>query len=795
MRTITTTGGRRTGKPSFFWQGLLILLPVVALAGVGLYSLRLDKAVARLAAAEHAQAIADLLVDKIWNALTTAPWPGESDPDSFQVDGAGRLVFPPPYEISPVPRPFPWADLSREQARLWLLAIGLGATETDDQTAADRWRVFLQLLPPADFAASARFRLALLLARQQQSSAAVEQFRTVTEDYPQAMGESGLPLRPLAQMKLLTLAVSDPARTPSEKAALFSSVCSNAVAYPTAVTSHLLLLAAELESDFNSTPKICRRWMETWARHESARKLYAAAEPHLILASPAEGVAPSRSLPRLFWFAAHPPDGETNNPVRLDQTWLARRIDGGATNVWFGCRSLDEDFRKPRRSAQTTPAPPNPAANSASTPAPAARLRILVGRNVPNPRNQVGLAFREGHNTWSDLSVIEHASRPFSAADLLDSASIKLPDYFDITLDVAGKALVASNQLPTLVYADGGKGSGRYWKRTTANTPPPLLAQARKVVDGVEWVRVGVHLIGPDRLYARERDRAFWFGALIAVSTLAAVLGFASAWRAFVRQQRLSEMKSNFVSSVSHELRAPIASVRLMAEGLERGTVQERGRQHEYFRFIVQECRRLSALIENVLDFSRIEQGRKQYEFEPTDLPALVRETARLLEPNAAEKALALALEISDAPPSFANSTPRLDGRAIQQALVNLIDNALKHSPAGSTVTIGLDWPQVEVPDGPHAASASGTGEEPARVRLWVEDRGEGIPAAEHERIFERFYRRGSELRRETQGVGIGLSLVQHIVQAHGGRVIVRSAMGQGSRFTLELPVLQEHGA
>ena len=103
--------------------------------------------------------------------------------------------------------------------------------------------------------------------------------------------------------------------------------------------------------------------------------------------------------------------------------------------------------------------------------------------------------------------------------------------------------------------------------------------------------------------------------------------GLVTARRAFHRQFQLNEMKSNFVSSVSHELRAPIASVRLMAESLERGKILETSKQKEYFGFIVQECRRLSSLIENVLDFSRIEQGRKQYEFEPTDLVALVGNT------------------------------------------------------------------------------------------------------------------------------------------------------------------------
>src|SRR2546423_44700 len=113
---------------------------------------------------------------------------------------------------------------------------------------------------------------------------------------------------------------------------------------------------------------------------------------------------------------------------------------------------------------------------------------------------------------------------------------------------------------------------------------------------------------------ACHRQRTALFGLLIAVSAAAAMVGFVTARRAFYRQQRLVEMKSNFVSSVSHELRAPIASVRLMAEGLERGRIQGPAKQQEYFHFIVQECRRLSSMIENVLDFSRIEQGRKQYE-------------------------------------------------------------------------------------------------------------------------------------------------------------------------------------
>jgi signal transduction histidine kinase len=223
-------------------------------------------------------------------------------------------------------------------------------------------------------------------------------------------------------------------------------------------------------------------------------------------------------------------------------------------------------------------------------------------------------------------------------------------------------------------------------------------------------------------------------------------------------------MKSNFVSSVSHELRAPIASVRLMAENLERGSVAEPRKQNEYFGFIAQECRRLSSLIENILDFSRIEQGRKQYEFEPVNLAAMARQTIQLMEPRAADRQV----QLESAIPDNAESA-EADGKAIQQALVNLIDNAIKHSPKGACVRVGLDCA-------------------PDWFQLWVEDKGDGIPAAEHDKIFERFYRRGSELRRETQGVGIGLSIVKHIVEAHAGKILVRSQPGRGSRFTISLP-------
>src|ERR1035437_2859809 len=169
------------------------------------------------------------------------------------------------------------------------------------------------------------------------------------------------------------------------------------------------------------------------------------------------------------------------------------------------------------------------------------------------------------------------------------------------------------------------------------------------------------------------------------------------------------------------------------------------------------------------------------------------------METYAAERDVKLQLVLPTVDPQ-----PSADGKALQQALVNLIDNALKHSPKGGAVTVGLEVEMQKaerVANIQHSTSniqraapsnrpqASLLTHHASRISLWVEDHGEGIPASAHEKIFERFYRPGSELRRQTQGVGIGLSIVKHIIEAHGGNVLVRSVPGQGSRFTIELPV------
>ncbi len=330
-------------------------------------------------------------------------------------------------------------------------------------------------------------------------------------------------------------------------------------------------------------------------------------------------------------------------------------------------------------------------------------------------------------------------------------AATLLPAYLGLSVELAGHPVVAV----------GGNGE------ILATSTLSLSGQ-----NGASDLKLTVRLVAPDKLYQRQRARTRWFGLLIGMSVATVLIGFAAAWRAYRREQQLSEMRSSFVASVSHELRAPIAAIRLMSEELEALAAGDPAKAGEYHRFIHQECRRLSALIENVLDFSRNDQGRKQYEFEPTDLVALVEETVRRMQPYATDKRVRLLSQVRGQPVEV-----QADGAAIQRVLVNLLDNAIKHSPEAATVSVSLDF---------------GT-EANRSVALHVEDHGQGIPVEDHQRIFERFYRRGSELRRETQGIGLGLTIVKYITEAHGGQVSLRSAPGQGARFTVRLPLASNH--
>ncbi len=275
-----------------------------------------------------------------------------------------------------------------------------------------------------------------------------------------------------------------------------------------------------------------------------------------------------------------------------------------------------------------------------------------------------------------------------------------------------------------------------------------------------------VALYQPAGLSPRDmvRRQTMIFMAAFALLLLVIAAGLTGTYRLGRRESEIARLKSDFVANVSHDLKTPLSLIRMFAETLEMDRVPDERRRREYYAVLTRESERLSRLIDNVLDFSRIESGRQRYEIAPGSVEPIIHEVLESfrhpLEQQGFKVDVSIAPDLPDVP---------LDTEAMKQALANLVDNAVKYSGDGRRITV--------------AARPDGDG-----VSVEVADEGVGIPLSERERIFEKFYRIGRSETQGRRGSGVGLALVKHIVEAHGGRVTVDGRPGAGSRFTLHVP-------
>jgi len=344
---------------------------------------------------------------------------------------------------------------------------------------------------------------------------------------------------------------------------------------------------------------------------------------------------------------------------------------------------------------------------------------------------------------------------------------------------------------------------GAFFLEPDGDPPRSVL---RKGLDDGAIAALYAHLPGPDAPWAEEALEAAGFAAALPVPAGA---GPASGWVFFGRKrsgleftgedrallktlaaetasalrrirlqeevayerasreksEELSRLKTEFISSVSHELRTPMTSLQSISRLLQSGRIEDASRREHLLELMAGECGRLSRFLHNVLDFGRIEQNAKRYEFRETDLGTLVAEVAEIVRSAASDDDLDLEVATPGGPVPV-----DVDADSVRQALLNLADNAIKYSEGRKHVLIQL---------------AAGAGEAVISVR----DRGIGIPAGDLENVFEAFFRSSEAVHHDPKGVGLGLKIVKHIMEAHGGTVRIASEPGRGTVVTLKFPI------
>jgi signal transduction histidine kinase len=300
---------------------------------------------------------------------------------------------------------------------------------------------------------------------------------------------------------------------------------------------------------------------------------------------------------------------------------------------------------------------------------------------------------------------------------------------------------------------------------------------------GYERTAYVVSLAGPFadysvRVAANSNSAVVWAGrfvtllvVFIALMGLVVIGATIFGLRYTVRQLELAQIKSSFVSNVSHELKTPIALIRLAVETLEMRRYSSPEDSEKFLRSISRETMRLNQLVDNILDFARLEAGRKVFQFSTVSMLDIVRDAVESFRPRLEDQGFKLEVELPSELPMV-----RGDGAALSQCVLNLLDNAMKYSKARREVKV--------------LAAARGSGGATA-VTVSVSDRGIGISPRDQKSIFEKFVRIETGLVHDVKGAGLGLSLVDQIMRAHGGRIELKSALGEGSTFTLVLPAAQ----
>jgi two-component system phosphate regulon sensor histidine kinase PhoR len=377
----------------------------------------------------------------------------------------------------------------------------------------------------------------------------------------------------------------------------------------------------------------------------------------------------------------------------------------------------------------------------------------------PPPREQL----RHVHNTYQNQSyLVSHWQREHRGRRYL---VVAWHDVARIVHDIFPKLYPEAEQQSRVNVVDS---DGRIVYGPPLRGGPTFGRQFATTL--YKW-RLNVTMTAAEELAAAVARRRVLEVVLVGLSGLVIIAGLLVVLVAAARERKLSSLKSDFVANVSHELKTPLSLVRMFGELLQSGRVESEEKRRQYLQIIVSESERLGGLIENVLDFAKVERGKAAYDFTESSVADVIARAVEACRLRADRDGVELVLELAPELPRV-----QLDERAIEIAVINLVDNALKYAPDGRRVVI---------------SARLGA----AAIEVRVTDEGAGIAPEDRKRIFERFVRGKSALDKQVRGSGIGLALVKHIAEAHGGRAWVEPALPHGSSFVLTLRASHARGS
>jgi two-component system, OmpR family, sensor histidine kinase SenX3 len=379
-------------------------------------------------------------------------------------------------------------------------------------------------------------------------------------------------------------------------------------------------------------------------------------------------------------------------------------------------------------------------------------LEPLAARYFGDPRSSeymVTVVRRDEAGTVvfnSTATVVDAASADVTTGmfDLLPDELNRVPGRFTLGLPPAGAARLAV----TIVRKTN---AGGHVVTAAADEPGAWQVRARHRAGSLDAIVAA----------SRRRNLAIGLGVLVLLAA-----SFALVIAAAQRQQRLARQQMEFVAAVSHELRTPLTVICSAGENLADGVVAESAQVKRYGSLIETEGRRLGDMVERVMQFAGISSGTTVRAHAQVDMAAVIRDAVDGIAADARDRGVTVTVAPLDTPAPVAG-----DADALRSAVQNVVGNAVKYSPAGAVVNVTMELL--------HGG---------AIVRLRVVDRGIGIDAADLPHIFEPFYRGRRAVEAQVRGSGVGLSVVQHVIQTHGGDVHVDSRVGEGTTFTIVLP-------